>query len=330
MKMISKILVALILLMNSCTPVYAAITANKLYNNQTTGSNVNTWGITLNSNFTTIDNNLGGTLTLSVAGNSNVTLTSAQAQNLIYDFTGVLTGNINVVFPAQGGFYYVNNQTTGSFTLTIKATTSTGIVVPQGNSALIIVDNSTSPPTLLAGSTAASSLTGTTLASSVVNSSLTSFGASPSFTTPTLGVALATSINGVTIPVTTDTTALLGTVESFTKTQSVTPSAITISTSTFTPVSGNSNSYNIQLVHASCPCTIANPSGTIVPGTDLVLTIQQSATGSDTISAWGSYYKFSGGTAPTLSTAASNTDVVSCHVWSSTDLFCGFVGNFTP
>ena len=44
---------------------------------------------------------------------------------------------------------------------------------------------------------AAGTLTGTTLASNVTASSLTSFGASPSFTTPSLGVATATSVNGV-------------------------------------------------------------------------------------------------------------------------------------
>ena len=54
-------------------------TPNKGYTNQATATNSGTWGVVLNSNFTTIDNNLGGTLTLSVAGNTNVTLTAAQS-----------------------------------------------------------------------------------------------------------------------------------------------------------------------------------------------------------------------------------------------------------
>ena len=149
MKYFSKLLVALFLLMAFPQAGDAAFTANKGYNNQTTGSNVNTWGVVLNSNFTAIDNNLGGTLTLSVAGSSNVTLTQAQSQNLIYNFTGVLTGNINVIFPAAGGLYFINNQTTGAYTLTIKAGTSTAnITVPQGQSVPVVVDNSTSPPTV--------------------------------------------------------------------------------------------------------------------------------------------------------------------------------------
>lgn len=149
MKSLSKILIYFFLVLAFPQLSEAAFTANKQYNNQATGANVNTWGIVLNSNFTTIDSNLGGTLTLSVAGSSNVTLSSAQAQNLIYDLTGALTGNIVVFFPAQGGFYYVSNQTTGAFTLTVEgAGGSSGVLIPQGQSLPVYVDNSTSPPTV--------------------------------------------------------------------------------------------------------------------------------------------------------------------------------------
>jgi hypothetical protein len=75
---------------------------------------------------------------------------------------------------------------------------------------------------------------------------------------------------------------------------------------------------------------VANPSGSIVPGTDITIEVQQSASGNDTVGTWGSYYKFSGGISPTLSTAANAVDLIPCHVSTSTDLFCGFAGNFTP
>lgn len=154
-----------------------ANTANKNYNNQSTGTNAGTWGIVLNSNFTAIDNNLGGTLTLSVAGSANITLTSAQAQNLIYNLTGVLTGSINVIFPAAGGLYLISNQTTGAFALTIQAgASSSGVTVPQNGVSLVFVDNSTGPPTV-------SSLVsfGAVTASSITNSgSITNAGSSTS------------------------------------------------------------------------------------------------------------------------------------------------------
>lgn len=123
-------------------------TPNKGYNNQATGTNSGTWGIVLNQNFSAIDNNLGGTLTLGVGGNSNVALSTAQAQFLIYNFTGVLTENISITFPAAGGLYFINNETTGGFDITIQAGSSTsGFLAPQGQTP-IYVDNSTNPPTI--------------------------------------------------------------------------------------------------------------------------------------------------------------------------------------
>lgn len=117
------------------------LTSNKNYDNQATGSNVNTWGIVLNANFSIVDLNLGGRLAASVAGSSNVTVTANQAQNLIHMLTGVLTGNIQYILPALGGFYLINNATTGNFSLTvICAGGATGYIIPQGMSGLVFVN----------------------------------------------------------------------------------------------------------------------------------------------------------------------------------------------
>lgn len=116
-----------------------SFTANKNYNNQSPGSNPGTWGLVLNTNFTTIDNNLGGTLNISVAGSSNVTLTLAQAQYIIHNLTGILTGNITYSFPA-GGIYQITNSTTGAFTVTVIMAGGTGVVVPQGSSRTVFID----------------------------------------------------------------------------------------------------------------------------------------------------------------------------------------------
>lgn len=117
-------------------------TPNKLYPLQVTGTNVGTWGTVLNNSiFSIIDNNLGGTLSISVAGNANINLTASQASFLIHDLTGVLTGNIDYIFPALGGFYAINNGTTGSFSVTAQVVGgSGGIVVPQGTTSTIYID----------------------------------------------------------------------------------------------------------------------------------------------------------------------------------------------
>lgn len=116
---------------------------NKNYNLQATSSNVNTWGIIANGNFSLIDANLGGTLTIDVSGSANITLTADQAKNLIQNLTGTLTGNINYVFPAKGGFYAIHNKATGNFTITVNVAggTGAGIVVTQGTTATIYIDS---------------------------------------------------------------------------------------------------------------------------------------------------------------------------------------------
>lgn len=142
---------------------------------------------------------------------------------------------------------------------------------------------------------------------------------SPTLVTPVLGAATATTINGVTIPSATDTTALLGTTESFTKAQSITPVTVAISTATFTPNFAASNNHNITLVHASCPCTLANPTN-ITTGQAGVMVINQSATGSDQITTYGTDYIFTNAAAPVLSTAASAVDEFSYYVVDSTHI----------
>jgi hypothetical protein len=70
-------------------------------------------------------------LTKSVAGSSDVTLTAAEASNVLQEYTGILTGNINVIVPSSVGIYHIYNATTGSFSLTVKTAAGTGVVVAQ-------------------------------------------------------------------------------------------------------------------------------------------------------------------------------------------------------
>jgi hypothetical protein len=112
----------------------------------------NTWGTLENTGRTLIDAAVGSTLSLSVAGNSNVVLTVAngaadQSRHMSFILTGTLTGNIDVLYP-QGGceLFTVFNGTTGAFTLGAGANDGTGnpagtvISIPQGGRALLISD----------------------------------------------------------------------------------------------------------------------------------------------------------------------------------------------
>lgn len=57
-------------------------------------------------------------------------------------------------------------------------------------------------------------------------------------------------------------------------------------------------------------------------GQQLIIYIVQGGSGSNTITSWGSVYKFSGGTKPTLSTTLAAIDVVLCYIKSTTELIC--------
>jgi hypothetical protein len=110
-----------------------AYTPNKGYSLPTVAGDLNQWGVFLNQGTSILDNNMGGQAVVNVAGSSDVTATTAQAQNLVQSLTGVLTGNISYLLPNVGSFYIINNATTGAFTVTVKTTGggSVGPVVPQ-------------------------------------------------------------------------------------------------------------------------------------------------------------------------------------------------------
>ena len=73
-----------------------------------------------------------GMSTVSCSGSANVTLSQAQYGVSIITLTGVLTGNINLIFPTQTGKWLVVNNTTGAFTVTAKTAGGSGYIVRQG------------------------------------------------------------------------------------------------------------------------------------------------------------------------------------------------------
>jgi hypothetical protein len=80
-----------------------------------------------------VQSTVGGYLSKSVAGGSNVTLTAVEAGNALLNLTGVLTANIAVIVPtAPTGCWVVRNNTSGAFTVTVKTAAGTGIAVTQG------------------------------------------------------------------------------------------------------------------------------------------------------------------------------------------------------
>ena len=106
-----------------------------------TGANANVWGNNTNTNLQVIDAFGAGYLSKSVAGSANVTLTTgdsdptSESAKKVIEFTGELTGNINVFIPAVENNYIFFNNTSGSFTLTVAPTghAANGVEILQGS-----------------------------------------------------------------------------------------------------------------------------------------------------------------------------------------------------
>jgi len=123
---------------------------------QASGENSGTWGNLVNYVFNRIDSSTKGYQSVDVAGSANVTLTSNnsttntddsttddQVHNSVLEFTGTLTGNINVFTDAVETNYTVFNNTSGAFSLTFGPTGGTGVVLTQGQKTLVYTDGTT-------------------------------------------------------------------------------------------------------------------------------------------------------------------------------------------
>ena len=106
--------------------------------------------------------------------------------------------------------------------------------------------------------------------------------------------------------------AALGTAQTFTAAQRGTISALTDG-ATITPDFAVANNFSVTLGGNR---TLANPTN-LTAGQSGVILITQDGTGSRTL-AYGGYFKFPGGTAPTLTTTASAIDALVYFVDSAT------------
>jgi hypothetical protein len=118
------------------------------------------------------------------------------------------------------------------------------------------------------------------------------------------------SVNGSTGAV--SNVAVTNTAQSFSAAQRGTVSALTDG-ATITPDFAVANNFSVTLAGNR---TLANPSN-LTAGQTGTIVITQDATGSRTL-AYGSNWKFPGGTAPTLTTTANAVDVISYYVESAT------------
>ncbi len=92
-----------------------------------------------------------------------VTLSAAEASNVIQEYSGVLSQNINVVLPPTVQLYSMKNVTTGAYTLTFKtaAVGAATFALSQNQTVILICDGTN---VFNAGTAAVSVLSSLTLA----------------------------------------------------------------------------------------------------------------------------------------------------------------------
>jgi hypothetical protein len=86
--------------------------------------------------------------------NANVTLTNAQALKSVILITGTLTANLQLIFPAVGKQWQVINNATGSFSVTCKTASGSGVASLPGTVLSIVCDGTnivSGSPALLSG-----------------------------------------------------------------------------------------------------------------------------------------------------------------------------------
>ncbi len=102
-----------------------------------TGENAGTWGDKTNANLNLVEQLLGGFLEVSIAGGAQTTALdidngalTGKAQNRVIKLTGSISGNQIVTFPVNTeNFYFIDNSTTGSHTVQLKAASGSGATV---------------------------------------------------------------------------------------------------------------------------------------------------------------------------------------------------------
>lgn len=110
-------------------------------------NNAGLWLSTAENNTSNPDTGGAGWTSLAFEGSqsvtvtsSDVTLTQLQSAYPVLIASGTLTGNRNLIFPAIVGEWIVQNNTSGSYTLTAKTASGTGVTLTQGQSTYVYGD----------------------------------------------------------------------------------------------------------------------------------------------------------------------------------------------
>jgi len=106
-----------------------------------TGEQDGQWGTRTTNNLNRLEEAISGEEALAFTS-VDITLTDTQyainqARKMVLSCTGTLTDNVAIIVPARTKVFIVKNGTAGAFSLTIKVSGQTGVVVPQGGTTIV-------------------------------------------------------------------------------------------------------------------------------------------------------------------------------------------------
>lgn len=263
--------------------------------------------ITDGTNFYTIGYGQSATfafdyVSISLTGQpSPYTLSGTNLNRIAYQFSGVLTANMEIIVPNTIQQYWIRNNTTGSYTLTVKTAAGTGVIVVQNGASILYCDgtnvvqaetaNLSVPVSIAQGGTGA-----TTAGSALINLGGTSLGIGI-FTATNAATARA-SIGAAASGANSDITSLSGLTTPLSVPQGGTGVA-TVPTNGQVLI-GNGTNYSLSTLTAGAGVSITNGSGSITIASTGVTVYPGAGIPVSTGSAWGTSY----------GTTGTGTDVV--------------------
>ena len=277
------------------------------------------------SNINTVATNISNVGTVA----SNVTAINTAASNI----TAIQNASTNATNAANSATAAASSATSASSSAT-SASSSASSASTSASNASTSATNAAASATAAATSAASVGFTATstttfqnktldaTNSATLKDSNLTVVNAADTTKKVVTNLANLTTGNTRTLTIQDQnlTVAGIDVNQTYTKSQRGAVSALTYG-ATITPDFSASNNFSATLTGNT---TLANPTN-LTAGQSGVITITQDATGGRTM-AFGSYWKFANGTAPTLSTSASAVDDLAYYVESSTRIVAKLIG----
>ena len=288
------------------------------------GEQSGTWGVTTNTNLgTLIEQAVSGYETQAITDGSDTTITipngaTGVARNMYLELTGTLTANRNLIVPTNKKLYFIYNNTTGGYAVTVKVSGQTGVSVPNGKK-VVLTSNGTD--VVLAINHLIGTVTGDVtgdLTGRVILSGSTI--PSNGWYLPSANVAALATNSTQRVTVSANGLVTINAPAAATQALTVTGGAATPNTA----VSFSATAMTVDCSRGNVFATTFTANVTVAPsisnpqdGQTINWFITQDATGSRTMT-WPASFKWPGATAGVLSTAANSVDLLVATYRSST------------